>query len=121
MLVTGLLACNLVYFLPRQFDLYRSYSGIPGRGEPRLTGFIRYDLQGRESSLSNALVTTNDRWTYTVELAPLNCPRLDCASVFALAPDGATRVALTRAFPGRTVYTIHQQGDWLIAVREAGG
>lgn len=58
---------------------------------------------------------------WTGELAPLDCPRLDCASVLALAPDGATRVALTRAFPGRTVYTIHQQGDWLIAEREAGG
>ncbi len=120
-LVTLMLACNLVYFIPRQFELYRVYSGIPGRNELRPPGFVRYDVRGREPALSNALATTGDWWTYAVDLAPLNCPRLDCESVFAFAPDIATTNALASAFPARKVYAIQRRGDHLIAVPQAGG
>jgi len=105
-LLTGLLACNLIYFLPRQVALYRGYQGLPGAGGPALGGFVRQETVGRVATLRNALVTTDDWWTYNVYLAALNCPSLDCPTVFAYAPDALTLQALQAAFPGRTWYQI---------------
>ena len=104
----ALLACNLLYFTPRQIALYQGFSDYP-RSNPVLGNFVRRDLTGRVAALSDAIVTTDDRWIYAVYLAPLNCPRLDCAAVFAYRPDDATTAGLRAAFPDRTWYTVHNR------------
>jgi 4-amino-4-deoxy-L-arabinose transferase-like glycosyltransferase len=113
-----LLACNLLYFLPRQVELYRDYSGLPGRDGPRPVGFVRQDLEGRRPALSGALMTTTDWWVYAVYLAALNCPRLDCDSVFAYVPDAAAEAALDSAFPLRRRDSLQVQDGRLTVIRQ---
>jgi hypothetical protein len=115
-LLALLMACNLIYFLPRQFALYQGYSGMPGVGGPPLGSFIRQGVAGRVSTLTNALVTTDNWWYYSVYLAALNCPDLNCGTVFAYAPDTPTLLALQSRFPGRTWYRIDDQDGTLEAV-----
>jgi len=105
---TALLACNLLYFLPRQFDLYHGYSGIPGKN-PVLDGTIVRTLGGRASSLDNALVVSSDWWVHLMYFSALNCPRLDCPTVFAFANDELSRDALRQAFPDRTWHDVHER------------
>ena len=102
----ALLACNVFYFLPRQASLYAGYSGLPGSGPVLDSTGIGHDLAGRISRLSNALVVTDEWWWYTPYFAALNCPRLDCPTVFALATDRVTRAALRRTFPERDWYDV---------------
>jgi hypothetical protein len=115
-LLVLLMACDLIYFLPRQNALYQGYSGMPGRGGPTLGSFVRQGPSGRSATLSNALVTTDNWWYYSVYLAALNCPALDCGTVFAFAPDAPTLQALWSRFPGRTWYRIEHQDGMLQAV-----
>jgi hypothetical protein len=114
-----LFACNVIYFLPRQAVLYRAYSGQAGGDGPVPVGFIRHDIEGRVPALQDALVTTNDVWIYDLYLAALNCPRLDCPSVFALSPDAATAGRLGRAFPTRRRYLVEER-DGRLTVRAEG-
>ncbi|HEY8743813.1 MAG TPA: hypothetical protein VIU62_11975, partial [Chloroflexota bacterium] len=114
--LAGLLACNLIYFLPRQVTLYRGYQGLPGAGGPAIGSFVRQETVGRVSTLRNALVTTDDWWIYNVYLAALNCPALDCPAVFAYTPDTQTLQAVQAAFPGRTWYQISESSGMLEAV-----
>lgn len=115
-LLALLVACNLFYFLPRQLALYRGYSGMPGAGGPPMGGFIQERLAGRVSTLTDALVTTDNWWYYSVYLAALNCPDLNCGTVFAFAPDAPTLAALRSRFPGRTWYRIDDRDGTLEAV-----
>lgn len=110
-LVGLLLACNVLYFAPRQAELYRDFAGWPGPGAPRLGDFVRRDLAGRASALQNALVTTDDWWVYSVYLAPLNSPRLDGPSVFALMQRGEAGERLKAAFAGRGWYRLVEGRD----------
>jgi hypothetical protein len=99
----ALLACNAFYFLPRQATLYAGYTGLPGGG-PALDATIDRDLAGRVSRLDRALVVTDEWWIYVMYFAAMNCPRLDCPTVFALGPDPETRELLRRVFPDRRWY-----------------
>jgi hypothetical protein len=110
-----LFACNAAYFLPRQLALYKHYAGLPGRDGPRLGSFVRDDLGGRKSILRNALVVTPRWWLYATYFAALNCPRLDCSSVFALSDAHARNEALFRAFHGRTLYVVRERQGTLEA------
>jgi hypothetical protein len=110
-----LLACNVAYFLPRQATLYADYTGLPGGG-PVLDQTIAHTLAGRESRLDQALVVTQEWWFYTMYYAAMNCPRLDCPTVFALGPDEETRELLRVMFPRRTWYDVVLRGDVLTIV-----
>jgi hypothetical protein len=115
-LLALLMACNLIYFLPRQLTLYRGYSGMPGAGGPPLGSFIQEGIAGRFSTLTDALVTTDNWWYYSVYLAALNCPDLNCGTVFAYAPDAPTLATLRSRFAGRTWYRIDDRDGTLEAV-----
>jgi hypothetical protein len=108
LIAAALFACNLLYFLPRQATLYTGYSGLPGGG-PALDGNISHDLAGRVSILSNALVVANDWWPYTYYFAALNCPTLDCPTLFALATDDSTRDFLAEKYPDRAWYNVEER------------
>ncbi len=111
----GLLACNALYFLPRQAALYEGHSGLPGGGGPRAGSFVDRTLTGRASALDDALVTTPDWWIYATYLAALNCPGLDCATVFAFAPDSTAVERLRSRYPRRRVYVVQNRGGTLEA------
>jgi len=115
LLCAGLLACNAIYFLPRQVALYQGYSGMAGGGGPALGSFVRQSPQGRVSTLSNAVVVTSDWWLYAVYFAAMNCPKLDCPTVFALAPPDGPDATLLAAFPGRSWFTVRDQDGVLVA------
>ncbi|MCL4508743.1 MAG: glycosyltransferase family 39 protein [Chloroflexi bacterium] len=100
----ALLLCNVLYFEPHQMEIYHNWSGMPGRGGPKLgTGFTE-DLSGRRVTLSHALVVTSDWWIYTTYLAVLNCPELRCGQVFAYVAQPDQLARLRALFPGRTLY-----------------
>lgn len=113
LLFVALLACNLTYYLPRQAALYARFSGYPGGG-PALDQNIGYDLSGRVSRLDNALVVTDDWWYYTLYFAVMNCPRLDCATIFTHAGDDQTREALRREYSTRQWYSVIERRGVLV-------
>ena len=78
---------------------------------------IGHDLAGRASSLTNALVVADEWWIYTMYYVSLNCPRLDCPTVFALASEPEDREALARFFPGRDWYDVKLRNGALTIVR----
>lgn len=108
LLLAALLACNAVYFLPRQVTLYQGFSGLPGGG-PTLDQTVGRDLAGRTPLLENALVVTDEWWYQVLYFAALNCPRLDCPTVYAYGPDAETRALLRARFPRRHWYDVHER------------
>jgi hypothetical protein len=104
-LVLALFACNLGYYLPREAALYANFSGLPGGG-PVLDDTIGHDLAGRYARLDNAVVTVDEWWIFVMYYASLNCPTLDCRTVFAVTEDDEARQVLARFYPGRSWYHV---------------
>lgn len=112
-LLVLLLSLNTLFsYLPRQVERRSDYVAFPDGQKIRLA-FLDTTLTGPRvvGIPAPALVLTGDWWTYSVLLAPLNCPRPDLASdpavcprLFALARTLAEEDALRRAYPGRTLY-----------------
>jgi hypothetical protein len=115
LIAVGLLACNALYFLPRQATLYAGFTGVPGGG-PTLDATIERDLAGRRSGLDQALVVSDGWWIHTMYFAALNCPSLDCATVFALGTDPETRELLRRMYPDRQWYDVVERAGVLTIV-----
>lgn len=86
LLCTAPLPCNALYLWPQQTRIYLPRSG-------------------RTSALRNAVVVTRDAGCMDF-FQPLNCPKLDCDTIFAFAPDDATEQRLRDAFPGRNWYRV---------------
>ena len=101
-----LLLCNLLYFVPRQVELYRGFTGLPGGKGPELAGFVQRDLAGRRVEARDALITTDDWWIYSVYLSAMNSPRLEDGAVLALMPSGEAGDRLRAAYPGRNWYRV---------------
>ena len=117
-LCTVLLACNAVYFWPQQTRLYQSRSNRAGVSKPALGSFIQPRLNGRVSTLHAAVVVTRDAGLMDI-FQPLNCPRLDCDTIFAFAPDDPTEQRLRAAFPGREWYRVWDQ-DGVLTIAPMG-
>ncbi|HEV2458772.1 MAG TPA: glycosyltransferase family 39 protein [Ktedonobacterales bacterium] len=96
-LVAALLACTLLYFLPRQFVLHTDFSGLPA-------GY-KVDLpRVYAPPLHNAVVVTGDYMFYGYILFPLNDPLLRGDVIYAYATNATQYAELRRAFPHRTLY-----------------
>lgn len=108
LLVAGLLACNLLFFAPRQGELYRGYTGIPGVRMPDLQPLVQPLVPADGEGL---LVFTDDWWSYSVILAPLNRPTLDGPVIYALAEGGDRARLLAANYPGRVVYRLRAAGE----------
>jgi hypothetical protein len=102
----ALFACNLGYFLPRQATLYANYPGALLNIVVLDDGVLQRDLAGRTSRLTNALVVTDEWWWYMSYFAALNCPTLDCSTLFALGSGDEIRTRLREAFPDRAWYNV---------------
>jgi hypothetical protein len=114
-ILVALLACNGLYYVPREGTLYAGFTGLPP-GVPRLGNVVAEGLPGRVPTLDHALVVTDEWWYYMAYLASLNCPTLDCKTVFAYGADTTTRRELQRAFSDRTWYDLKNEDGWLNAV-----
>src|SRR5262249_29319978 len=77
-MLIALIACNTLYYLPRQVTLRTNYSGLP-IWEPVDVGAIYAFQQPR------ALVVTDDRAIYSYVLFPLNDPNLTDQTIYAFA------------------------------------
>ncbi|GCE25962.1 hypothetical protein KDA_14460 [Dictyobacter alpinus] len=100
LLVGCLLACNLIYYLPRQTVVYKNYSGAP----------ISYPIDVNtiyQSKLHNAIVVTSNSYLYQMVLFPLNDPAMHSDVIYALAGDPTQYAQLQKAFPGRKIYQIN--------------
>ena len=120
LLCAVLMSCNLLYFTPRQVQLYWGFTGLPGGRGPELGDFVRRDVIGRVPALDDALVTTTDWWFYAVYLASLNTPRLDGKAVFALMPEGEKGDELKAAFVGRDWYRLVEGPDDRLGLQRRG-
>ena len=98
-LFIALIACNALYYLPRQAQLRANYSGLP-YWEPVNVGAIYAFQQPR------ALVVTDDRGLYYYILFPLNDPNLAGSTIYAYAATGDDRATLHAEFPDRTIYVM---------------
>jgi Dolichyl-phosphate-mannose-protein mannosyltransferase len=97
--LVALIACNALYYLPRQTALRANYSGLPN-WDPVDVGAI-YAFQQ-----PHALVVTDDRAIYNYILFPLNDPNLLGSTIYAFAATGDDRAALQAEFPDRTLYVL---------------
>jgi len=103
-LVMVLLACNLLYFTPRQVALHQDYTGLPT--------FYHIDVAAvYNPPMHNAIVVTDDYTIYQFVLFPLNDPLLHDDVIYAWANDPSQYTELRTAFPGRTLYRLNIAPD----------
>jgi Dolichyl-phosphate-mannose-protein mannosyltransferase len=105
LLCLALLACNAVYFWPQQARLHGWLSNQPGKSNLVLGDFIERRFSGRVANVPNAFIVMRDRGLMDI-LGPLNCPRLDCATIFAYSADASTDAELRAYFPDRDWYVV---------------
>jgi hypothetical protein len=101
-----LVACNLIYYMPRQIARYQNYSGLPQGENINLTALYHPNLH-------NAIVVTSDLGLYQLELFPLNDPLLHDDIIYAYASDPSQYARLHSAFPDRALYLcdVHFDGS----------
>jgi hypothetical protein len=113
-LVAAFLACNLVYYLPRQIALHRDFTGLPSG--------MHIDLAAAyHPPLHNAIVVTSDYVLYEYVFFPLNDPMLRGDVLYALAGNEAQYAELRRAYPGRTLYLLNRAPDGTISYTPLSG
>jgi hypothetical protein len=99
LLVIGLVLCNLLYFLPRQLELHKDYSGLPA-------GINVHLATAYNPSVHKAIIVTNDYSLYQLELFQLNDPLLKDDVIYAQASGTADYLELHKAFPDRKLYLL---------------
>ncbi len=104
-LVTLLMLCDLLYYQPRQIELYHNFSGLP----PQV-----YQINLAEvyhPPVHNAIVVTDDTKIYQVVLFPLNDPQLHNDVIYAWANSIEGYAGLQAAFPHRKLYHLDIVSD----------
>lgn len=98
-IVSALLLCNLIYYLPRQATLYRNFTGLPGTSHLATS-------QLYHPPLHHTIVVTDDLAIYQVLLFPLNDPLLQGEVIYAWGYTSEQLAQLRQAFPGRAIYLL---------------
>ncbi len=98
-LIAALVACNLLYYTPRQSVLYRNFSGLPA-GRRIDTAALGH------APLHHAIVVTGDYMLYGYTLFALNDPLLRGDVLYAYAQTANDYQELRADFPGRAIYAI---------------
>lgn len=106
LLVLVLVLSNLMYFLPRQIEIYRSFSGINNRSRIDLNQIYHPSLP-----LHNAIVVTDDSLAYQLIYFPLNDPYLRGDVLYAFATTTADYNELRADYPDRRFYYINIAPD----------
>jgi Dolichyl-phosphate-mannose-protein mannosyltransferase len=97
--LTGLVLCNLLYYMPRQLSLHADFTGLPASEPVNVDQIYGYHP-------SNALIVTSDWFIYNYILWPLNDPDLRGTTLYAYAPSPDALAALVAAYPDRTLYQL---------------
>ncbi|MGH2515258.1 MAG: glycosyltransferase family 39 protein [Ktedonobacterales bacterium] len=97
--VAALLACNLVYYLPRQFALTSNFTGLPAAEPVDVTALYAFHP-------ASSLLVTDDWYIYSYILFPLNNPTLNGPTLYAYAPTDADVARLQSEYPTRTLYVV---------------
>jgi hypothetical protein len=111
-LLIAFMVPDLLFYLPRQMDLYRDFTGLPWRHDLNVG---RIDAQAPR----HAIVVTQDASVYTRVTAALNGPAALAHpattpdSVWAWAPTTEWYPLLRSAFPGRRVFLLRSDGTLL--------
>jgi 4-amino-4-deoxy-L-arabinose transferase-like glycosyltransferase len=111
LLLIALLACNAAYFWPQQTRLYHLQPALGG-GSAKLGDFIAERFSGRVPALRNAAVIVRNRDVLAM-LGPLNCPRLDCDTIFLYSTDTDYDNTLRATYPGRDWYAVQEENGVL--------
>ncbi|HVB22924.1 MAG TPA: hypothetical protein VNG51_13355 [Ktedonobacteraceae bacterium] len=98
-LITALLLCNVIYYMPRQIVLHQDFSGLPA-------GYALDLPEIYHPPLHNAIIVTGDYTLYQMVLFPLNDPLLHDNILYAFANSSADYTELRSAFPGRSLYQL---------------
>lgn len=85
--------CTIVYFIPRQFQHFSGYSGVP------FAGAIETDALAQIPA--GTVAFTQDWWLFHAMLAHRNCPTLDCEIVYALVQNAVQGAQLRALYPNR--------------------
>lgn len=96
-LLITLIACNLVYYSPRQAQIFQGYTGLPA--SMKVDAATLYGFHP-----SQAIVLTNNWYIYNYILWPLNDPALRGETLYAYAPSPDVVQQLHAAYPNRTLY-----------------
>ncbi len=99
-LVVLLVACNLLYFMPRQIELHQNYTGLPAGTEIDLEAIYHPPMH-------NAIVVTDDLALYQFVLFPLNDPYLHNSVIYALASNPHDYAELQKVYHGRILYRLN--------------
>ena len=99
LLLATLLACNILYFMPRQVVLHQNYTGLPAGTSIDLDAIYH-------PPLAHAIVVTDDYTLYQFVLFALNDSYLRQSVIYALASSSSDYAELRLAYPGRTLYRI---------------
>lgn len=97
--VAVLLACNLIYYLPRQLALHSNFTGLPAAEPvdvPALYGFHPH----------SAILVTGDWYIYSYILWPLNDPTLSGPTLYAYAPTSDDIARLQSEYPTRAIFVV---------------
>jgi hypothetical protein len=113
-LCIALLACGSIYFWPQQARLYRPVSDPPGAGDLALSDFLQQSPVVRKPGEHPAMIVTRTR-DLMESFGPMNCPRLDCQTIFAFSPSEETDQKLRAAYPGRDWYSVRSDNGKLVA------
>ncbi|GAC1355388.1 MAG: hypothetical protein NVS4B11_23830 [Ktedonobacteraceae bacterium] len=106
-LLAILIACNILYFMPRQVALHQNYSGLPAGTTIDLDTIYHPQFH-------NAIIVTGDYSLYQFVLFPLNDPYLHDSVIYALASTPLDYAELHAAYPGRTLYRLEVGVDGLV-------
>lgn len=104
LVLLALLACNLVYFMPRQLELHTNFTGLPS--------YKPLDTQVVYAFHPDSAVIVTDSWSiYNYVLWPLNDPDLHGSTIYAYAPNTDVLAQVRAIYPTRTFYTMSVAPD----------
>ncbi len=113
-LLLALVACNLVYFMPRQLELHANFTGLPG--------YKPVDTQAVYAFHPNAAVIVTADWSvYNYVLWPLNDPDLHDSTIYAYAPSTGALAHVRAIYPTRTFYTMSVAPDGHVVFSRIAG
>lgn len=98
-LVSALVLCNLLYYLPRQARRYQNFTGLPAT-------YLLNTSRIYHPPVHHAIVVTDNLLIYQVVLFPLNDPALKGDVIYAWGETETQFAQLRKDFPGRALYLL---------------
>ncbi len=103
-LVVALVACNVLYYMPRQIVRYTDFSGLP-------YGYHIDLAEIYHPPVHHAIVVYDNQTIYQFVLFPLNDPLLQGDVIYAYADSAQQYAELHSVYPGRTLYQLEIAPD----------